>query len=115
MVAKRTEYKWETAAYACVLISRRFQKLFLCLINEYVLASGGAAPLFLTLELDGGEWSASRLGGFSSRGNSPWYPLWAPEPVSTLWNREKSCPCQDSNPGRPVAILTELSQFKSVE
>jgi len=36
------------------------------------LGTGGIA--FLTLALDGGEWSASRP-GICSLGESPWYPL----------------------------------------
>jgi hypothetical protein len=32
--------------------------------NEEVCGSGGLAPPFLTLALDGGEWSASRPGLF---------------------------------------------------
>jgi len=27
---------------------------------------------------------------------------WSPEPVRTFWIREKSFPCQDSNPDRPA-------------
>jgi hypothetical protein len=30
--------------------------------------------------------------------------VWDPEPVWTLWRREDSCPCRDSNPGRPAHI-----------
>jgi hypothetical protein len=33
--------------------------------------SGGIAPEFLTLALDGGEWSASRLCRFTTRESSP--------------------------------------------
>jgi hypothetical protein len=33
--------------------------------------SGGIAPLVLTSALDGGEWSASRLGRFTPRERSP--------------------------------------------
>jgi hypothetical protein len=35
------------------------------LYHEDVLGSGGIAPLFLTSALDGGQWSASRLGRFA--------------------------------------------------
>jgi hypothetical protein len=37
--------------------------------------SGGIAPPFLTSALDGDEWSASRPGRFTLRGNCPRYPL----------------------------------------
>jgi hypothetical protein len=31
---------------------------------------------------------------------------WAPEVVWTLWRKEKSCPCQESNPSRgPVGTI----------
>jgi hypothetical protein len=40
--------------------------------------------------------------------------MWAPEPVRTLWKRDKSYPCRELNPDRlnpwPVAIPTELSR-----
>jgi hypothetical protein len=65
------------------------------------------APLFVTSALDGLEWSASLLGGFTPGGKNPPPPVpieseaaWAPEPVWKLWRTEKSCSCQDSNPGR---------------
>jgi len=54
---------------------------------------GGVKP-FLTSELDGGEWSASRLCRFIPW-KEPLYPLnrglgWAPWPVWTNLRREKS-------------------------
>jgi hypothetical protein len=57
-------------------------KLSLCLINkaprhEDVWGSGGIAPLFWTLALYGGEWSASRPGRFA-----PWEG--APPSTGTL-------------------------------
>jgi hypothetical protein len=50
---------------------------------------------FLTTALDGGEWSASRLGCALSPGNGPPVPIaqeaeWAPEPVWTQGLEEKS-------------------------
>jgi hypothetical protein len=59
----------------------------LCLINwarrhENVWESGVIAPQFLTSALDGGEWSASRLGRFTSghlfAANSYSFPEWRP-------------------------------------
>jgi hypothetical protein len=51
-------------------------KFSLWLINlapchEVIRGSGGVAPPFLTLALDGNEWSASRLGRFNARGRVP--------------------------------------------
>jgi hypothetical protein len=36
---------------------------------------------------------------------------WVPESVWTVWKREKSCPCRESNPGRPASgqLLYRLS------
>jgi hypothetical protein len=56
------------------------------------MGSGGVTPPFLTSVLDGGEWSASRPGRFTSAERSP-VPNeqeagWAPDPVWTLWSRE---------------------------
>jgi hypothetical protein len=46
----------------------------------------------LTSALDGGEWSASRPGGFTPGVRSPlsiaWEAEWVLEPVWTLWRRE---------------------------
>jgi hypothetical protein len=51
-------------------------KLSLCLTKNHVMktywGSGGIAPRILDLALDGGEWSASRPGRFTSQGKSPW-------------------------------------------
>jgi hypothetical protein len=59
------------------------------------MGSGGIAPPLLTSALDGGEWSPSRPGHFTSEETVPPVPIgqeagWAPEPVWTLWSREKS-------------------------
>jgi hypothetical protein len=83
----------------------------LCLINqalfnEGIYWSGSIAPPFLTSALEGGEWSASRPGRFTPREivtSAHWiWGWWAPEPVWTLWRREESYPCRESNPGRPA-------------
>jgi hypothetical protein len=39
--------------------------------HEDVWGSGGVAPPFLTLALDGNEWSASRPGRFNARRRVP--------------------------------------------
>jgi hypothetical protein len=39
------------------------------------MGSGGTVPPFLTSALDGGEWSALRLGRFTPKDRSFWYPL----------------------------------------
>jgi hypothetical protein len=57
-----------------------------------VRGSGGITPSFLTSVLDGGEWSASRLGRFTP-GERASIPIgknakWAPEPVWALENLE---------------------------
>jgi hypothetical protein len=64
--------------------------------------SGGIAPAFLTSALDGGEWSASRLGRFTpgerTVGNH-WVGDWvSSEAAWTLLSAYKSCPWPDSNP-----------------
>jgi hypothetical protein len=50
---------------------------------------------FLTLALDGGEWSASRTSGALPPGKGPLVPFvqeagWAPEPIRTQRLKEKS-------------------------
>jgi hypothetical protein len=35
--------------------------------------------------------------------------VWAPEPACSLWVREKSCPCRESNPGRPAQFEIETN------
>jgi hypothetical protein len=46
-----------------------------------------------------------------SPGKEPPVPIgleaeWAPVAVLTLWRRENSCPCQESDPGRPARRYT---------
>jgi hypothetical protein len=69
-------------------------KLSLCLIIEHhtietYWESGGIAPLFLALALDGGEWSGSCTGkgAFVPTG---YEAQWAPELVWMTWKRGKS-------------------------
>jgi hypothetical protein len=57
--------------------------------------SGGIAPPFLASALDGGEWSALRLDRFIPGKRAPpvlnvQWAGWAPEPVWTLWSKEKN-------------------------
>jgi hypothetical protein len=71
------------------------------------MGSGGIAPPFFTLALDGCEWSVLHPGRFIL-GESPWYPLdgrlGQPQSQSRPYG-EKSCPCWDLNPGRPACSL----------
>jgi hypothetical protein len=68
--------------------------------------SGGIAPLFLTsalMEASGQLHAPSAL----PLGEEPPVPIvyeagWAPEPVWTLWRREKTFPCRESNLGCPT-------------
>jgi hypothetical protein len=65
----------------------------------------------LTSALDGGEWLASRPGRFTPKGRATG-AVWAPEPVWTLWSREK---CLTFTGNRTpavqlVAVPTELSR-----
>jgi hypothetical protein len=64
------------------------------------------APLFLILSLDGSEWSASRPASLPP-GKEP--PLsirsetgWAAAGLDVVEHRKFSCPCRESNPGRPA-------------
>jgi hypothetical protein len=68
-------------------------------LHEDIWGSGGIAPPFLTLALDGGESSASHaccLLFNPPQGKNPSVPTeqdnrWAPELVWMLWRIEKSC------------------------
>jgi hypothetical protein len=61
--------------------------------------SGGVAPPFLTLALDGGEWSASFLGHFTLREITPvpigWEARWVPELVWMLWRKRNLSPARN--------------------
>jgi hypothetical protein len=62
---------------------------------EALVRRGGIAPTFLTLALEGGEWSASRPGRALPPGEEPPVPTvqeagWAPEPVWTQKAEENS-------------------------
>jgi hypothetical protein len=76
------------------------------LCHEDVCGSGGTAPPFLTLALDGGEWSASRpcrFTFFKIVHSVHWKESgWDSELVWTPWRREKSYPYRELNPGRPA-------------
>jgi hypothetical protein len=87
-------------------------KLCLYLINEAPhhedkSGSGGTAVPFLTLALDGGEWSASRPGRFTAGETEPvnhWIGGWVGPRASldTVEYRKIPCPCRKSNPSRPA-------------
>jgi hypothetical protein len=63
-----------------------------------VWESGGMAPSFLILVLDGDKRSVSPSSR-STPGKEHQKPQCAPEPVWALWNREKYlAPCRESNP-----------------
>jgi hypothetical protein len=58
---------------------------------------GGVVPPFLSSAQDGGKWSGSWPGRFTPRERVPphaiqirWDVGWTPQPVWTLWSREKS-------------------------
>jgi hypothetical protein len=77
---------------------------------------------FLTLALNGSEWSASRPNHFTLGERVPgthWIRDWVGPTASLdmVTKRKNTCPCQESNPCRParslVIILTELSRFLS--
>jgi hypothetical protein len=62
---------------------------------------------FLTSILDGGEWSTSRPGRFTHRKRAPgtlWIGGWVGHRagLDTVKKRKMSCPCRESNPGRPA-------------
>jgi hypothetical protein len=89
--------------------------------HQNVWGSGGIAPLFLTsaLDGDGGECSASYLCGFTPpRVTIIQEAGWAPEPVWTLWRRDKSLTLLGIKPrslccpvSSLVTMLTELSRL----
>jgi hypothetical protein len=72
-----------------------------------VLGSGGIAPLILTSELEGGEWSASRSGRFTPRERAPgthWVGGWVgPRSVlDAVVKRKIPSPRREPNPGTPI-------------
>jgi hypothetical protein len=75
-----------------------------------VWGSGGIALLFLTSALDGREWLASRIGRFTRReiaGGSQSIGGWVGPraDLDVVKYRQNSCPCRESNPGRPASSL----------
>jgi hypothetical protein len=65
--------------------------------------SGGIAPPFLPSALDGGEWSASRPGRFTSGERSPgthWTGAWVGSTAGMdAVQKSQVLPCRESNPG----------------
>jgi hypothetical protein len=92
-----------------------------CVLKAYG-ESGGMAPQFLTLAIDGGKWSASRSCRFTSA-DSPHYEIYrslsGPHSQSGVTEKRKfSCLCLESNCGRQahnqIAAFTELSRLESI-
>jgi hypothetical protein len=86
-------------------------KLSLRLIKCYAMKTNGRLEVralpFLISALDGGEWSASHPGRFTSGGNQPRYPLdrrlGGPQSQSEHYGEEKNLPpFREWNPGRPA-------------
>jgi hypothetical protein len=81
--------------------------------------SGDIPPPFLTLALDGGEWSVSRPDRFIPEEITPdthWPGGWlgTRDGVDTVEYKKISCPCRILNLGRPARIPTEISRFNSL-
>jgi hypothetical protein len=74
---------------------------------EAVRRSGGVASAYLTSAVDADEWSASRIGRFTSRerergtrGTEGWVGSWAV--VNVVQSRKISCFCWRLHPGLPA-------------
>jgi hypothetical protein len=93
-------------------------KLSLCLIDkaprhEDARGSWGTCPPFSTSAFDWSEWSASRSVRFTPRESGPgthWIGGWV-GPRAGL--TKISCPCGESNPGRPSRSLSLYRLFKT--
>jgi hypothetical protein len=74
------------------------------------MGSGGIAPPFLTLALDGDEWSAPRPGRFTPGERSPgnhWIGGCVGSRASVdAVEKRKILQCRESNPGRPARSLS---------
>jgi len=83
-------------------------KTYPCLIKPHVMKTYGRVEAqlykFFTLELGGGEWSASRFGRLSPRGIFPVSIDWiqASESVWKWWLKKYLCPYRESNTGRTI-------------
>jgi hypothetical protein len=80
--------------------------------HEDIRESGSIDPPFLTLILDGGEWSASRHGRFIPMEGAP-VPTrqeagWGPELILTLRKKYKNSSLQEiePQPSRPQPVPT---------
>jgi len=99
-------------------------RLSLCLTKYHAMKTYGGVEIqshtLLTSELDGIEWSASRLAALPP-GRRPRHPLnrtpCRPQSRSERGNKEKISPCssREWKPGRPVhcpvTLLTELPRL----
>jgi hypothetical protein len=100
----------------CRLLWSNDLKLSLCLIKHVTTktwGSGGIAPPFLTSALDGGEWPVSNPDRFTPRKMAPgphWIGGWVGLRDSLdAVKKRKSCPCRESNPGRPALQYTDCA------
>jgi hypothetical protein len=70
----------------------------------------GLDPPFLISALDRDDWLTSRPGRFTPEERAPGIHCVGdkvvPEPVLTLWIREKSCPYRESNTGHAARRYT---------
>jgi hypothetical protein len=96
--------------------------LSLCLTKHHTMKTYGGAEAqlhaFLTLELDGDEWSVSCTGCFTPKERVPgtqWTGDQAGARAGLMWwKREKKslhCPCQDSNPGHLAHSVSTILIF----
>jgi hypothetical protein len=77
--------------------------------------SGGITHVFITLVLDGGEWSASFSGHFTPKEKSPQFPFdmmggWVGHRtvLDSVAKRRKPVHCLKLDPGHPVSIMVTI-------
>jgi hypothetical protein len=80
-----------------------------------MLGIRGVAPPFLTSALDGGEWSASRPGRFTSQKESPgnlWIGGWLGPRVGLVFMMKRNIlhlPGIEPRPSSPLPVVYQLS------